>query len=71
MAYDTAQSVAALVNGHQVHRDVYTSQEVYRLEMRHLFANAWVFVGHDSQTPNKGDYITQHTMIEIIEVLQA
>ena len=58
MAYDTAQSVAALVNGHQVHRDVYTSQEVYRLEMRHLFANAWVFVGHDSQTPNKGDYIT-------------
>ena len=58
MPYDTPQSVAALVRGHQVHRDLYTSQEIYRLEMRHLFANTWVFVGHDSQTPNKGDYVT-------------
>ena len=50
--------IRALVQGHQVHRDVYTSHEVYQAEMRHLFTNAWVFVGHDSQTPNKGDYIT-------------
>lgn len=53
-----ASDINALVQEHQVHRDVYTSDEVYRLEMQHLFANAWIFVGHDSQTPNKGDYIT-------------
>ncbi|QBF30496.1 aromatic ring-hydroxylating dioxygenase subunit alpha [Thalassococcus sp. S3] len=47
-----------LVHGHQVHRDVYTSHEVYVAEMRGVFTNAWIFVGHDSQTPNKGDYIT-------------
>ena len=47
-----------MVQGHQVHRDVYTSESVYRAEMKHLFVNTWVFVGHDSQTPNKGDYIT-------------
>lgn len=47
---------ADLVQPHQVHRDVYISQDVYALEMKHVFANAWVFVGHDSQTPNKGDY---------------
>jgi phenylpropionate dioxygenase-like ring-hydroxylating dioxygenase large terminal subunit len=47
---------AALVEPHQVHRDVYIDQEVYKLEMRHVFANAWVFVGHESQTPKKGDY---------------
>ena len=52
------EAVAALVRGPQVHRDVYTDPEVYRLEMRHLFANAWVFVGHESQTPKKGDYYT-------------
>ena len=53
-----AADIRALVQSHQVHRDVYTSQAVYRAEMKHLFANAWVFVGHDSQTPEKGDYIT-------------
>ncbi|ABD54260.1 aromatic ring-hydroxylating dioxygenase subunit alpha [Jannaschia sp. CCS1] len=54
----TPDQIRGLVQGHQVHRDVYTSQDVYRAEMRHLFANTWVFVGHDSQTPGKGDYIT-------------
>ncbi|MGB3246219.1 MAG: aromatic ring-hydroxylating dioxygenase subunit alpha [Sulfitobacter sp.] len=51
-------AVADLVQPHQVHRDTYTNQEIYQLEMKHLFANTWVFVGHDSQTANKGDYIT-------------
>ncbi|SDO21728.1 Phenylpropionate dioxygenase, large terminal subunit [Lutimaribacter pacificus] len=55
---DNPQAVAALVRGREVHRDVYIDPEVFRLEMKHLFANAWVFVGHDSQTPNKGDYFT-------------
>ena len=55
---DNPAAVAALVRGPQVHRDVYTDAEIYRLEMRHLFSNAWVFVGHESQTPKKGDYYT-------------
>ncbi len=55
---DNPAAVAALVRGREVHRDVYIDPEVYRLEMKHLFANTWVFVGHDSQTPNKGDYFT-------------
>ncbi|MBY5932727.1 aromatic ring-hydroxylating dioxygenase subunit alpha [Tateyamaria omphalii] len=54
----TAGDVSAMVRGPQVHRDVYTSQQVYDLEMRHLFVNTWVFVGHESQTPHKGDYYT-------------
>ena len=54
----TLDTARALVQGHQVHRDIYTSEDVYRLEMRHVFRNTWVFVGHDSQTPNKGDYFT-------------
>lgn len=55
---DNPKAIAALVRGGEVHRDVYIDEELYRLEMRHLFANTWVFVGHDSQTPNKGDYYT-------------
>ena len=56
-AFD-AQDIERLVQDHQVHRDVYTSQDVYALEMQHLFANVWVFVGHESQTPKHGDYFT-------------
>ena len=55
---DNPGAVAALVEPHQVHKDTYIDSEIYELEMRHLFANTWVFVGHDSQTPNKGDYFT-------------
>ncbi len=55
---DNPAAVAALVQQHQVHRDTYIDDEIFDLEMKHLFRNVWVFVGHDSQTPNKGDYIT-------------
>lgn len=53
-----ADALSALIQPQQVHRDVYTSEAVFRAEMRQLFANTWVFVGHDSQVPNKGDYFT-------------
>ena len=51
-----AKDINSMVQAYQVHRDVYTSNDVYQLEMRHLFANTWVFVGHESQTPKQGDY---------------
>jgi benzoate/toluate 1,2-dioxygenase alpha subunit len=51
-----AEAVRNLVRETEVHRDVYIDQEVFELEMEHLFANTWVYVGHDSQVPNKGDY---------------
>lgn len=51
-------SIQALVRPYEVHRDVYTSADVFALEMQHLFANTWVYVGHDSQAPNIGDFIT-------------
>lgn len=55
---DNPAAVAALVEEHQVHRDTYIDKEIFDLEMKHLFRNTWVYVGHDSQTPTKGDYIT-------------
>ena len=51
-----AEAVRGLVRDTEVHRDVYIDQEVFELEMEHLFANTWVYIGHDSQVPNKGDY---------------
>jgi phenylpropionate dioxygenase-like ring-hydroxylating dioxygenase large terminal subunit len=51
-----AAALRALVREQEVHRDVYVSEEVFQLEMEHMFPNSWVYVGHDSQVPNSGDY---------------
>jgi len=55
---DNPAAVQALVRDTEVHKDLYISQEVFELEMTHLFANTWVYVGHASQVPRKGDYYT-------------
>ena len=57
--YDSPAALAALVQPHQVHRDIYTDPEVFQQEMKHLFANAWVFVTH----PN---YDTLRSMMDDI-----
>ncbi len=51
-------AVAALVRPTEVHKDLFIDQELFELEMAHLFANTWVYVGHESQVPNVGDYFT-------------
>ena len=50
------QAVAALVRETEIHKDCYISAEVFALEMEHLFANTWVYVGHASQVPKPGDF---------------
>ena len=55
--YDPA-AIRALVRDDAVHRDVYTDPEIFRLEMERLWARAWIYVGHTSQAPNPGDYVT-------------
>jgi phenylpropionate dioxygenase-like ring-hydroxylating dioxygenase large terminal subunit len=51
-------ALKALVQPGRVHRDLYIDPDVFRLEMKHLFANTWVYVGHASQIPNPSDYLT-------------
>lgn len=57
---DTASvsDAAALVQPNQVHRDLYLSPAVFELEMREVWGRAWLFVGHDSQIPKPGDFVT-------------
>jgi len=55
---ETREAMAAMVQPQQVHRDLYISPRLFQLEVKHLFSNCWVYIGHDSQTPGKGDYYT-------------
>ncbi|WP_017524416.1 aromatic ring-hydroxylating oxygenase subunit alpha [Pusillimonas noertemannii] len=47
-----------LVQAGQVHRDAYLSEEIFELERERLFSRSWLYVGHESQVPGPGDYIT-------------
>ncbi len=59
MSYRTnPETVLDLVTENEAHKDVYINDEVFDLEIEHLFRNTWVYVGHVSQVPNKGDYFT-------------
>ncbi|MDR6604184.1 phenylpropionate dioxygenase-like ring-hydroxylating dioxygenase large terminal subunit [Achromobacter deleyi] len=55
---DNPDAIRALVRDTEVHKDLFIDQELFDLEMERLYANTWVYVGHDSQVPNNGDYIT-------------
>jgi len=53
-----AGALKRLVQADRVHRDVYTDAEVFQLEMERLWSRTWIYVGHTSQIPNPGDFLT-------------
>ena len=44
----------------RVHRRVYTDSGVFAAEMERIYRCAWVFVAHESQIANPGDFVTAH-----------
>src|SRR3989440_610367 len=40
-----------------VHSDVYSSPEIFEVEMEKIFHRGWVYVGHESEIPQPGDYM--------------
>jgi len=41
-----------------ISREIFVSDEVYRQELERIFARSWLFVGHESQIPKPGDYLS-------------
>ncbi len=44
----------------RVHRRLYTDPAIFELEMDRIFHTAWVYVGHESQIKQPGDYFATH-----------
>jgi phenylpropionate dioxygenase-like ring-hydroxylating dioxygenase large terminal subunit len=54
----TNRDIDRLVEPERVHRRVFTDPALFELEMDRIFGRAWIYVGHESQVPNPGDYFT-------------
>ena len=50
--------IGSLIQPGRVHRRVYGDPVIFEVEMEYIFGRAWIYVGHDSQIKNPGDFIT-------------
>lgn len=48
--------VDALIRRDAVHGDVYTDPQIFTAEIGRIFDRGWVYVGHDSEVPEPGDF---------------
>jgi phenylpropionate dioxygenase-like ring-hydroxylating dioxygenase large terminal subunit len=47
----------SLVRENSVHRDAYTDPAIFALEQERIFRRAWLYVAHESEVPEPGDYV--------------
>jgi phenylpropionate dioxygenase-like ring-hydroxylating dioxygenase large terminal subunit len=51
----SARSLVDVGTG-EISREIYVNADIYREEQERVFARAWLYVGHESQVKNPGDY---------------
>ena len=54
-AADHLDELVSLERG-EVDRRVFVDEEIFEREMEHLFGRAWLFLCHESQVPEPGDF---------------
>ena len=68
------KSIKELLNHHQedwsLDQRFYKDESIFDLEKNHIFYDSWIFIGHESQIPNKGDYFVYKLLEEEIIVLR-
>ncbi|WP_431025437.1 aromatic ring-hydroxylating dioxygenase subunit alpha [Halomonas sp. H5] len=52
------EEISSLVRNDSVNKRVYTDPVLFQLEMERIYGQAWIYVGHESQVKNVGDYHT-------------
>ncbi|WP_162186109.1 aromatic ring-hydroxylating oxygenase subunit alpha [Amycolatopsis jejuensis] len=50
--------VHSLVQQGRIHSEIFRSPAIYEAELRDIFDRTWVYLGHESQVANPGDYLT-------------
>ena len=51
-------ALGSLVEPERVHKACYADEKVFEKELEKIFYKSWIYIGHESQVPNPGDYWT-------------
>ena len=54
-----------LASGH-VSREIFVNDDIYAQEQERVFARSWLFVGHESQIPEPGDFFASRMGEELV-----
>lgn len=60
MTKPLASSITSLVSddGRWISRRVFTDEDIYRHEKQRIFGRSWLYLAHESQLRNSGDFVT-------------
>ena len=58
-------------NHFRVSRSAWTDPEVHQAELDTVFANSWLFLGHESEIPDSGDYVLRRLGMEPVIVVRS
>jgi phenylpropionate dioxygenase-like ring-hydroxylating dioxygenase large terminal subunit len=53
----TADAIRALVRPGRVHHRAYADPKLFELEQERIFSRLWIYVAHESQLKNAGDFV--------------
>ena len=51
--------IESMVQPGRAHSRIYTDERIFQLEIDRIFSRTWVYVGHESEVPNVGDFKTR------------
>src|SRR4029453_9829577 len=56
---DSPVDYKSLVKSDRIHASLYREPRIFADEMERIFHRGWVFVGHESEIPSPGDFVTR------------
>jgi len=59
MQQETQLRYEGLIKDDRIHGSLYTDPRIFEEELEKIFYHGWVFIGHDSEIPKPGDFITR------------
>ena len=53
-----------------IDRGIFTSRDIFEEEQECIFTRAWLFIGHESQIPEPGDFVSTRMGTEPVILCQ-